>query len=42
MNQAKKESALLIECHPKDAQLITNALNDHAQDGLQVDNFKNL
>jgi hypothetical protein len=42
MNQAKKESVLLIECHPADAQLITNALNNDAQDGLQVENFKKL
>jgi CheY-like chemotaxis protein len=42
MNQAKKESVLLIECHPADTQLITNALNNDAQDGLQVENFKKL
>src|ERR1700688_971117 len=42
MNQAKKESVLVIECHPADAQLITNALNNDAQDGLQVENFKKL
>jgi len=42
MNQAKKESVLLIECHPADAHLITNALKNDVQDGLQVENFKKL
>lgn len=42
MNQPKKESVLLIECHPADARLITNALQNDAQDGLQVESFKKL
>jgi DNA-binding NarL/FixJ family response regulator len=42
MNQPKKESVLLIECHPADARLITNALKNDVQDGLQVENIKKL
>lgn len=42
MNQPKKESVLLIECHPADARLITNALKNDIQDGLQVENIKKL
>jgi hypothetical protein len=42
MNQPKKESVLLIECHPTDARLITNALQNDAQDGFQVESFKKL
>ena len=42
MNQPKKESVLLIECHPADARLITNALKNDVQVGLQVENIKKL
>jgi DNA-binding NarL/FixJ family response regulator len=42
MNQTKNESVLLIECHPADAHLITNALHNDVQQGLQVESFKKL
>jgi diguanylate cyclase (GGDEF)-like protein/PAS domain S-box-containing protein len=42
MSQPKKESVLLIECHPADARLITNALQNDVQDGLQVESIKKL
>jgi DNA-binding response OmpR family regulator len=42
MNQPKKESVLLIECHQADARLITNALQNDVQDGLQVESIKKL
>jgi len=42
MNQPKNESLLLIECHPADARLITNALKSDVQDGLQVESIKKL
>jgi DNA-binding response OmpR family regulator len=42
MSQAKTESVLLIECHPADARLITNALQDDAHEGLQIECIKKL
>jgi diguanylate cyclase (GGDEF)-like protein/PAS domain S-box-containing protein len=42
MNQPIKKSVLLIECHPADARLITNALQNDVQDGLQVESIKKL
>jgi diguanylate cyclase (GGDEF)-like protein/PAS domain S-box-containing protein len=42
MSQAKRESVLLIECHPADARLIINALQNDVQDGLQVESIKKL
>jgi DNA-binding response OmpR family regulator len=42
MNQAKKESVLLIEGRPADAQLITNALQNKVHEGLDVECVKKL
>src|SRR6202048_2044825 len=42
MSQAKTGSVLLIECHPADARLITNALQDDAHEGLQIECVKKL
>jgi len=42
MSQAKTESVLLIECHPADARLISNALQDDAHEGLQIECIKKL
>jgi DNA-binding NarL/FixJ family response regulator len=42
MNQLNKECVLLIECHPADARLITNALKNDAKNGLQVECVKKL
>jgi len=42
MSQAKKESVLLIQCHPADARLITNALANDVQEGLKVECIKKL
>jgi len=42
MSQSKKEYVLLIECHPADARLITNALKNDVREGLQVEYVKKL
>jgi DNA-binding response OmpR family regulator len=42
MSQAKTESVLLIECHPADARLITNALQDDAHEGLHIECIRKL
>jgi diguanylate cyclase (GGDEF)-like protein/PAS domain S-box-containing protein len=42
MSQSKKECVLLIECHPADARLITNALRNDVQEGLEVESVKKL
>jgi diguanylate cyclase (GGDEF)-like protein/PAS domain S-box-containing protein len=42
MSQAKTESVLLIECHPADARLISNALQDDAHESLQIECIKKL
>jgi diguanylate cyclase (GGDEF)-like protein/PAS domain S-box-containing protein len=42
MNQPIKKSVLLIESHPGDTRLITDALQNDLQDGLQVECVKKL
>jgi len=42
MSQAKTESVLLIECHPADARLITNALQNGVHERLEVECFTKL
>jgi DNA-binding NarL/FixJ family response regulator len=42
MNQAKNECVLLIECHPADARLITNALKTDVHEGLNVESVKRI
>jgi diguanylate cyclase (GGDEF)-like protein/PAS domain S-box-containing protein len=42
MNQPIKKSVLLIESHPDDTRLITEALQNDVQDGLQMECVKKL